>query len=198
MPGLATLTATSRVFAPPRRRARRIRARRLRAVARASVQSPLELSDPLALPRDGLRKLLDLAIHPQQHLDHDIAARVIDRLRLSPIHTPRFDTAELCPPDPLNANQKMLICRRFLPMRAEGLEPPRAFAHRLLRPACLPIPPRPRGAARSSRALGSAGGPGAQIGKGSGLKSRRSQELVGSSPTPGMTVVVRPHVSVTP
>ncbi len=30
-------------------------------------------------------------------------------------------------------------------MRARGLEPPRAFAHRLLRPACLPIPPRPRG-----------------------------------------------------
>ena len=29
-------------------------------------------------------------------------------------------------------------------VRAEGLEPTRAFAHRLLRPACLPIPPRPR------------------------------------------------------
>src|SRR5207245_1538609 len=28
-------------------------------------------------------------------------------------------------------------------MRARGLEPPRAFAHRLLRPACLPVPPRP-------------------------------------------------------
>jgi len=38
----------------------------------------------------------------------------------------------------------MPICRDLLPMRAEGLEPPRAFAHRLLRPACLPIPPRPR------------------------------------------------------
>ncbi len=32
-------------------------------------------------------------------------------------------------------------------VRARGLEPPRAFAHRLLRPACLPIPPRSRGAA---------------------------------------------------
>jgi site-specific DNA recombinase len=30
-------------------------------------------------------------------------------------------------------------------VRARGLEPPRAFAHWLLRPACLPIPPRPRG-----------------------------------------------------
>src|SRR5665811_1863996 len=29
-------------------------------------------------------------------------------------------------------------------VRARGLEPPRAFAHRLLKPACLPIPPRPR------------------------------------------------------
>src|SRR5436309_11082817 len=31
-------------------------------------------------------------------------------------------------------------------MRARGLEPPRAFAHRLLRPACLPVPPRPQAA----------------------------------------------------
>src|SRR5205807_1258105 len=30
-------------------------------------------------------------------------------------------------------------------MRAEGLEPPRPLGHRLLRPACLPVPPRPRG-----------------------------------------------------
>jgi RNA polymerase sigma factor (sigma-70 family) len=39
------------------------------------------------------------------------------------------------------------FCRNLLLMRAEGLEPPRAFAHRLLRPACLPIPPRPRATA---------------------------------------------------
>ncbi len=39
-------------------------------------------------------------------------------------------------------------------VRAKGLEPPRASAHRLLRPACLPIPPRPRGSPeRSSRGL---------------------------------------------
>jgi site-specific DNA recombinase len=30
-------------------------------------------------------------------------------------------------------------------VRARGLEPPRPRGHRLLRPACLPIPPRPRG-----------------------------------------------------
>jgi hypothetical protein len=42
-------------------------------------------------------------------------------------------------------------------VRAEGLEPPRACAHRLLRPACLPIPPRPRSAgAPSLRGRGSA------------------------------------------
>jgi hypothetical protein len=35
-------------------------------------------------------------------------------------------------------------------VRAKGLEPPRASAHRLLRPACLPIPPRPRGSSAYS------------------------------------------------
>jgi hypothetical protein len=40
--------------------------------------------------------------------------------------------------------EKARITGPSLSMRAEGLEPPRAFAHRLLRPACLPIPPRPR------------------------------------------------------
>ena len=30
-------------------------------------------------------------------------------------------------------------------MRAEGLEPPRAFAHQDLNLARIPIPPRPRG-----------------------------------------------------
>jgi hypothetical protein len=45
-----------------------------------------------------------------------------------------------------SGEQILLICRLFMSMRARGLEPPRAYAHRLLRPACLPIPPRPRGA----------------------------------------------------
>src|SRR5215213_1562119 len=34
--------------------------------------------------------------------------------------------------------------RRPAAMRAEGLEPPRSFEHRHLKPACIPIPPRPR------------------------------------------------------
>src|ERR1043166_9896483 len=29
-------------------------------------------------------------------------------------------------------------------MRAEGFEPSRSFEHRPLKPACLPVPPRPR------------------------------------------------------
>src|SRR4051794_25453287 len=36
-------------------------------------------------------------------------------------------------------------------MRARGLEPPRPSGHRLLRPACLPVPPRPRGANQPTR-----------------------------------------------
>src|ERR1700722_1898278 len=35
-------------------------------------------------------------------------------------------------------------------VRAEGLEPPRAKAHWLLRPACLPVPPRPLGCMRTA------------------------------------------------
>ena len=33
------------------------------------------------------------------------------------------------------------------PVRARGLEPPRAFAQRVLNPPRLPVPPHPRGAA---------------------------------------------------
>ena len=43
-------------------------------------------------------QLLDPAIHRQQHLDYRLTPRVIDRLRLNALHTPRFDAAELCPP----------------------------------------------------------------------------------------------------
>src|SRR5271155_2524837 len=39
-------------------------------------------------------------------------------------------------------------------MRARGLEPPRACAHRLLKPACLPIPPRPRRSPQRSSTAG--------------------------------------------
>jgi hypothetical protein len=58
MPRLATLTAPRGVLPPSGRRARRIRARRLGAVTRAAIQPPLKQGDPLALPRNHLRKLL--------------------------------------------------------------------------------------------------------------------------------------------
>jgi glutaminyl-peptide cyclotransferase len=42
-------------------------------------------------------------------------------------------------------------------MRARGLEPPRAFAQRVLNPPRLPIPPHPRGLRQASAAFGAAG-----------------------------------------
>ena len=86
--------------------ARRVRARRGRGVARAAVQPPLELGDPLILARDTRFQPADLLIHPQQHRNHSLAALVVDRLRLGALHTPVFDAAGLCPPDQLNAYLK--------------------------------------------------------------------------------------------
>jgi hypothetical protein len=105
MPGLAALLANRRILAAARRRTRRIGARRLRRVARRTAQLTLQLGDPLVLPRDARAQLLDLRLQTlvlrrerQQHLDHNSAALLIDRLRLDPIHTPRLDSAKLCPP----------------------------------------------------------------------------------------------------
>jgi hypothetical protein len=53
---------------------------------------------PLVLTSDALGELLNLTIHPQQHLDHDLPALVIDRFRLLPFYTKRFDTTRLCTP----------------------------------------------------------------------------------------------------
>jgi len=91
MTGLAARLAPGAILAPPRCRAGRVRARRLRRVARVSLKLTLELLHPRL-------QLLDPPIHAQQHLDDNLASRVIDRLRLSPLHTPKFDSAELCPP----------------------------------------------------------------------------------------------------
>jgi hypothetical protein len=106
MSALGALRSTGGVLAPPRRHTRRISARRLRAITRAAVQTALELRDPLVLPGDQLGELLDLAIHPQQHLDLHLAALVIDRFCLCALHTPKFDSTPLCPTDPLNAYVK--------------------------------------------------------------------------------------------
>jgi hypothetical protein len=48
-------------------------------------------------------KLLNTAIHRQQHLDDHLTALVIDRLRLGALHKTEFDAPGLCPPDRLNA-----------------------------------------------------------------------------------------------
>ena len=101
--GLAALLAWRATLSTQRRAGRRVLARRRRRVTRRATQPSLELRDPLLLPSDPLRQRLDLAIHPQQHLDHDLTALVIDRLRLRALHTPRFAAPALCPPNQLNA-----------------------------------------------------------------------------------------------
>ena len=93
--------------------ARRISRRRLRRVARGPVQLTLELGDPLVLRNDALLKELDLLVQTQQHSDDHVSALLIDRLRVSPLHTTRFDNARLCPPTQLNAYQSPPVCRSF-------------------------------------------------------------------------------------
>ena len=39
----------------------------------------------------------DLLVHAKQHLDHDLAPRVVDRLRFSALHTTRFDARSYVP-----------------------------------------------------------------------------------------------------
>src|SRR3954447_18005978 len=110
MTGLAARLAPRRILAATRRAARRIGARRLRRVARSPLDPALKLPDPLLLPGDLRRQLLDLRLKPlvlrrqrQQHLDDDIATLLIDRLGLGALHTPKFDPRRLCPPNQLNA-----------------------------------------------------------------------------------------------
>jgi hypothetical protein len=96
--GLGALRTARRILPPPRRNTRRISARRRRRVPRTPIQPPLQHSDPLILTSDTLSEHLNLSIHPQKHLHHDLPALVIDRLRLRTLHTKRFDTPRLCPP----------------------------------------------------------------------------------------------------
>ena len=96
--GLSALFTTRWILATLRCAGGRIGARGNRRVTRAAIQPALELSDPLILTSDTLSEHLDLTIHPQKHLHHDLPALVIDRLRLNPLHTKRFDSTPLCPP----------------------------------------------------------------------------------------------------
>ena len=99
MPRLSAL-ALARPALRPRplglRGARRIAGRRPRGIARVLGQLPLQPLHPLGQPPD-------LTVHPQQHLDHDLPASVVDRLGVGALHIPRFDKAVLCPPDQPNA-----------------------------------------------------------------------------------------------
>lgn len=98
MTGLGALFAPRCILAALRRGGGRIGARGNRRVARAAVQSALELSDPLILAGDPRRQRLDLGVHPQQDLNDRLTTSVIDRFRLGPLHTTGFDTAQLTPP----------------------------------------------------------------------------------------------------
>lgn len=98
MTWLGALFATRWILAALLRAGRRIGARRNGGVARPAVQSPLKLRDPLILTCDPRSQRLDLGIHPQKHLDDRLTTSVIDRFRLSPLHTTGFDAAELSPP----------------------------------------------------------------------------------------------------
>ena len=102
MTGLATLRASRAILpAPTRRHTRRILARRQRRIPRVTPQLTLELLDPRL-------KLPNPAIHRQQHLNHSLTARVVDRLSLSALHTPTFDAPESCPPYQLNAYREVI------------------------------------------------------------------------------------------
>jgi hypothetical protein len=98
MTGLGALFATRCILPALRSGGGRIGARGNRGVARTAVQSTLKLSDPLILAGDTRGQHLDLGVHPQQHLNDRLTPSFIDRLRLNPIHTTRFDAAELSPP----------------------------------------------------------------------------------------------------
>ena len=84
-------TARAVLATPTRRCPGPILARRQRRVARIATELALELLDPRL-------KLRDPTIHRQQHLDNRLTTGVIDRLRLSALHTQTFDNAQLCPP----------------------------------------------------------------------------------------------------
>jgi hypothetical protein len=102
------------------RHARWIRARRSRGVTRAAIQPTLKLRDPLILARHSLLQAANLLVHAQQHRHHDLAALLVDRLRLDTLHTDEFDAPALCPPDPLNGYQKRSICRKNICSRRQS------------------------------------------------------------------------------
>src|SRR5215211_5013206 len=113
MPRLTAWRAP-RPLRPPRwTRTRRIARWRPRGVARVAGKLPLELVDPRRQPLNLPPQPLVLRRKLKQNTHNRLTARVVDRLRLTPIHTPRFDAAELCPPDQLNAYKIPALCGGF-------------------------------------------------------------------------------------
>ena len=96
--------------------ARRIGARRLRGVTRALAAAR---RSSFSHPR---LQLLDPPIHPQQHLDHNLTPRVVDRLRLSALHATEIRRGRIMSPNQLNAYQKPLISRDFTEGRGRVCE----------------------------------------------------------------------------
>jgi hypothetical protein len=128
VPLMATLSTTptpgETLLPPPRRRARRIGARWLRAVARTAPQAPLQLRDPLILPGNPISQRLDLRIHTQGHLNDRLPAQ---RHRPPPPqHTPHRDIRhhQAMPPRPTKRLQKTPPEQGFSATRQERFELP--------------------------------------------------------------------------
>jgi hypothetical protein len=122
MPMLGALFATRWILATLRRADGRIGTRGNRRVTRTAIQPALELRDPLILARDPHGQRLNLRIHPQKHPNDRLTPSVIDRFGLNPLHTPKFDEAQLCPPNPTERLPKDADLQVFLEATT-GIEP---------------------------------------------------------------------------
>src|ERR1019366_7327315 len=76
----------------------RILRRRLRTVTRTPTRLLLQTPDPLLQPRPQHSQPLNRRRQLQDHLDATLPPRLIDRLRLSPLHTNKFDAPTEDPP----------------------------------------------------------------------------------------------------
>jgi hypothetical protein len=123
---LGALVATRWILATLRRARGRIGARGNGGVARAAVQSTLKLSDPLILTRDPRDQRLDLRIHTQEHPNH-LPTRVIDRLRLNPIHNHGLRRAQAMSHRPTERLQNLRNLQGFMLVELGGLEPPTSW-----------------------------------------------------------------------
>lgn len=92
--GITRLPArpTIRLRPLPLRRPGRILARRQRRVPRAPAQPPLELLHPSSQLRDLRVLKSDPFRQRHKHHDHRVTTLLVNSLRLSPLHTTRFDT----------------------------------------------------------------------------------------------------------